>query len=116
MIAVEAREQQLVQLQQQQLRQQRQRQLQQQQSGQRRSHGSRTGDGGGGGGGGELAGGPSLFRVPLLLRELLRHEPGALERLQACLEAGEVRVGGVSTALFWCLFPSSVQRRRMGWC
>ncbi|GIM05797.1 hypothetical protein Vretimale_10186 [Volvox reticuliferus] len=79
MIAVEAREQQLL--------LQQHHQLQQQQGGARKvSHSQRVR---GGMGPGVDDPGPGLFRVPLVLRELLRHEPGALERLQACLKAGE---------------------------
>ncbi|GLI62575.1 hypothetical protein VaNZ11_005249 [Volvox africanus] len=77
MIAVEAREQQV-------LLQQQQQEQQDSASNVSQSQGAR---------GGMVAGvgdpGPGLFRVPFVLRELLRHEPGALERLQACLKAGE---------------------------
>ncbi len=48
---------------------------------------------------GDADGEEAAVRVPLVLQELLRHEPGALERLVACLEAGEVGPAALSGAL-----------------
>lgn len=48
---------------------------------------------------GDADGEEAAVRVPLVLQELLRHEPGALERLVACLEAGEVGPAALSCAL-----------------
>jgi hypothetical protein len=41
-------------------------------------------------------------RVPYLLRELFRLEPGALQRLEACLRDGQVR-GNVRARLRACV-------------